>query len=74
MHYIEDNMSTIIDYKTLYESEKFKNDQLLKEKNELTETLERYKMHFMKHSSYEQDIQFIMEDVQKAKKYKRRTS
>ena len=61
-------MSENIDYKALYELVKMENSRLVEQNIELTKELDKYKMRYSKKSSYEKDMELIMEEVKNPKK------
>ena len=60
-------MSENIDYKALYELAKMENSRLVELNIELTEELDKYKIRYGKKSSYETDMELIIEEVNKRK-------
>ena len=61
-------MEENIDYKVLYELANIEKQKLQKKNIELTEELDKYKMLYIKKSSYGDDIGIIIEEVTKRKK------
>lgn len=56
-----------IDYKALYELVKSENEKLVEKNIELTEELDKYKMRYMKKASYAENMELIIEEVEKQK-------
>lgn len=64
-------MSENMDYKELYEVANVENLKLVEKNIELTKELEKYKLRYQKYSSYEDEMQDIIEEVDMNKKKNR---
>ncbi len=63
-------MAENIDYKALYELVKMENSRLVEHNIELSKELDKYKVRYIKKSSYGEDMELIMEEVKTKNKKK----